>query len=58
VARATHAADPLDEPPRRQRRVAENPQLASPRIAAAQRQQAITRAERRPHRVLDDGESA
>jgi hypothetical protein len=32
--------------------------LATPKSAAAQRKKAITRAERRTHRVLNDGEPA
>jgi hypothetical protein len=58
AARASHTADALDEPPRRQRRVAKHPQLATSRITATQRQEAIARAERWAHRVLDDGEPA
>ena len=43
---------------RRARRVAKDTQLAPPRAAAAQRHEPISRAECRPHRVLDNGEPA
>jgi len=55
---AAHVADPLHQPPRRQRRVGKHTDLAAPRIATTQRENPVTRVERRPHRVLEHREPA
>ena len=58
AAGAADVTDALDEPARRQCRVAEHPQLATPNPSAAQRKQAVAGAQCRAHGVLDNRESA
>jgi len=58
AAGAADVTDALDEPARRQCRVAKHPQLATPNPAAAQRKQAVTGAQRWAHGVFDNRESA
>ena len=55
---AVDISDAFDEPARGQPGILEQPQLAAPKRATAQRNETVARAECRLHRVLDDPEDS